>query len=323
MPLPLNEHHSHSGPIVLSPVGLFDVNTRRVQPGYCSASPIYAASHAFRWLGIWHLVSLDAPTVALTWSLALAWTVRIRLPLWVSVLLLLAVWAIYVVDRILDARAALGAINRNQLRERHLFHWRYRRVLVPLATASALAAAWIIFHLMPRSARIHDSVLAAASLVYFTRVHTGRRVFTLISKEFLVGALFTLGCALPAWSRIALSQKASWLPLLVATLFFALLAWLNCYAIDRWESQDVRSEHIPVARLALRVASATLLVSLLLVASSPRSAALLVCGTMSAILFAVLDRIRHRLSPVTLRAAADLALLTPALLLAIAPLTWK
>ncbi len=323
VPRPLTQPHSHTGSVVLSPRGLFDVNARRVYRVSCTAAPIHAASQAIRMLGLWHLASLDAPTVALTWSWALAWTVHIRLPLWIPILLPLAVWPIYVVDRILDARAALRSISLKQLRERHLFHWRHRSILVPLASASALAAAWIIFHLMPHKVRMHDSVLAAASLVYFTRVHTGRRILPLLSKEFLVGVLFTLGCALPTWSRIAPSQTASWLPLLVSTLFFALLAWLNCFAIDRWESQGERPARSPVSTLALGVAAAASICSLLLSASSPRSTLLLACGAIAALLLAVLDRSRSRLSPVTLRAAADLVLLTPALLLAFAPILLK
>lgn len=274
-------------------------------------------------LGLWHLASLDAPTVTLTWCLALAWTDHVRLPLWIPILLPLAVWSIYVVDRLLDAHTALRSISLKQLRERHLFHWRHRRILVPLASASALAAAWIIFHLMPRNVRMHDSVLAAASLVYFTRVHTGRRILPLLSKEFLVGVLFTLGCALPAWSRIVPSQTASWLPLLVSTLFFVLLAWLNCFAIDRWESQGETSARTPVSTLALGVTGAALICSLFLSASSPRSALLLACGAIAALLLALLDQIRSRLSPVILRAAADLVLLMPALLLVIAPILRK
>ena len=149
----------------------------------------------------WHLASLDAPTVALVWSLAFAWAAHIVLPLWVPALLVLAVWSVYVTDRLLDARAGLRDATLHRLRDRHLFHWRHRRVLVPLAAASAAMAAWIVFNLMPPIARERNSVLAAASLIYFTRVHTGREIFPrmskLLSKELLVGLLFTAGCALP------------------------------------------------------------------------------------------------------------------------------
>ena len=116
-------------------------------------------------LRLWHLASLDAPTVALVWSLAFAWVARVRLPLWVPALVMLAVFAVYVADRLLDARAGLQS--PDSLRDRHHFHWRHRRILLPLAIAAACAAAWIVFNLMPRGARRRDSVLAAVSLLAF------------------------------------------------------------------------------------------------------------------------------------------------------------
>jgi hypothetical protein len=50
----------------------------------------------------------------------------------------------------------------------------------------------------------------------------------------------------------------------------------------------------------------------------PRVAALLAAGGASAAMLALLDRKRDRLRPITLRAAADMVLLTPAVLLAFA-----
>lgn len=61
---------------------------------------------------LWHLSSLDAPTVAIVWSLAFAWTANVRLPWWVLVLLPLGVWTVYVADRLLDARAGIQSSHR-------------------------------------------------------------------------------------------------------------------------------------------------------------------------------------------------------------------
>ncbi|HEV2485202.1 MAG TPA: hypothetical protein VGT08_06695 [Terracidiphilus sp.] len=266
-------------------------------------------------LRLWHLASLDAPSVALVWSLAFAWVARVRLPLWVPALLALAVWAVYVADRLLDARAGLRATNC--LRDRHLFHWRHRRVLLPLAIAAASAAAWIIFNLMPLGARERNSLLAAASLVYFTRVHTGRKVSPLLSpilsKELLVGLLFTAGCALPAWSRAALPHHALLWPPLIPAVFFALLAWLNCHAIDRWEASPDPTSQLPIFSQASLIALAGLLLAAIL-SVQPRTTALLIAGAAAALLIALLDSLRSRLTPIALRTAADLVLLTPLLL---------
>ncbi len=276
--------------------------------------------HASAPLRLWHLASLDAPTVALVWSLAFAWIAHIRLPLWVPALLALAVWVIYVTDRLLDARAALAADALHRLRERHFFHWRHRRILVPLAIAAAAAAAAIVLTLMPPINRERNSILAAASLVYFTRVHTGRKHTPIISKELLVGILFTAGCALPALTRISADSGAP-LPILLAPLlipiaFFILLAWLNCHAIDRWEADQHSIAKQPILFLAVLLAFAGILITALLVNTQPRSAALLVAGSAAALLLALLDKFRTRLTPITLRAAADLVLLTPVFVLA-------
>jgi hypothetical protein len=45
------------------------------------------------------------------WSLNFAWAAGVNLPKWVPVLLALGTWAVYVGDRLLDARAAFRSGN--------------------------------------------------------------------------------------------------------------------------------------------------------------------------------------------------------------------
>jgi hypothetical protein len=104
-------------------------------------------------------------------------------------------------------------------------------------------------------------------------------------------------------------------PLLIAVAAFAALAWLNCYAIDRWESSVESTLRRAIPFRIEMLAGACGLLSATLCVSNPRSSALLACATISALLLAQLDRLRNRLTPVTLRAAADLVLLTPLLLI--------
>lgn len=84
---------------------------------------------------LWHLLSLDAPTVAAAWSLGFAKAAGVRLPAWVPLLLALVTWVVYIGDRLLDARTALRTEQVHQLRQRHLFHWQHRRGIFPLALA--------------------------------------------------------------------------------------------------------------------------------------------------------------------------------------------
>ena len=284
-----------------------------------SSESLAASARIFdapRPLRLWHLGSLDAPTVAAVWTLGFGWAAGVRLPHWVPLLLALTAWAVYIADRLLDARTHLRTAP-HRLRERHFFHWRNRHIFIPLGTAAACAAAWLVLTRMSSAIRARDSVLCAAALVYFTGVHSGRirrrLPALLVSKELLVGVIFTAACALPAWfhGQFAGTGSPEW-PLLGPVLLFALLAWLNCHLIELWETNTPRLSG-PHPAVALALAGAILALSLAAV-QQPATAALAACGAAGALLLALLDRLRSHLAPVALRAAADLVLLTPLLL---------
>jgi hypothetical protein len=297
-----------------------------------------ARGGAERALELWHLCSLDAATVAVVWSTAFAWAAGVRVPAWALAMQALTVWAVYVGDRLLDARAAtrrvraasktaragMGARDLERLRARHFFHWRHRRALAPAAAVAACAAAGLILVYMPAMARVRSGVLGAAALVYFARVHFGsleqdrahgepgglRRILKrgLPTKEMVVGVLFAVGCALPAMGRMQSAARGS---ILCVVGFFALLAWLNCRWIEIWESaarNDVTRWFAGWVVLGVGLALAAVL------AAHERTAALLLAGALSAALLAGLNGLKGRMRPVTQRAAADLVLLTPVLL---------
>jgi hypothetical protein len=250
--------------------------------------------------------------------------------------LALVTWSVYVADRLLDARAGLRNPAWHTLRERHRFHWRYRRALLPMAIAAASAAAGIILAFMPPVARARDSVLAAAALAYFSGVHSAHNARQLPlhwprafpGKEFLVGVLFTAGCVLPAWHRphaITVPGSGIWV-FWIPAVFFAALAWLNCSCIACWEGivgttrcDDGSSRSMRFIALVL-VAIGLLLCLLTIASAHLRAAGLLAAGATSALLLALLDRMRHRMMPLALRAAADFVLLTPLALIPFAGL---
>ena len=180
---------------------------------------------------------------------------------------------------------------------------------------------------MPVAARERDSVLVVAGLAYFSSVHAGRafprfpsRLFApLLTKETLVAVIFTAACALPAVSCSAAGNPVHtasppW-SLAPAIAYFTLLAWLNCHSIERWESgegasQGKASSGSGTFAYATVLALAGMLLSAAL-AFNHRIALLVASGAASALLLALLDRLRGRLTPLALRAAADLVLLTP------------
>lgn len=268
-------------------------------------------------LRLWHLTSLDAPTVAFVWTVAFAWAAHIRLPLWLPAVVSLSAWACYIADRLMDARKARrkspsGLYQSASLRERHRFHWRNRRLLLPAAILAACAALVLVLRFMPLHAQERDSALAIAAIAYFGSIHstTGQRR-TLLPKELLVALVFTLACAAPAFTRIAAHRAI----LLVPAAVFIALAWLNCHAIEAWES-TIRSSRLNILRIAYLLAAGSSLIAVgAALAHSPRIAALITAGAFSAALIGLLDQLRERLTPLALRIAVDLVLLTPLALL--------
>jgi hypothetical protein len=250
-----------------------------------------------------------------------AWAAGVSLPVWTLIVLALVAWTVYVGDRLLDARAGLREHTVHHLQERHYFHWRHRRILIPMAGVAGFVAAWMVLQLLPHSAVKRDSIVAVATLAYFSGVHSRLRLprllSQLLSREFLVGVLFTAGCALPVLTRLNLRPALdSSLPLLLLPMaFYAVLAWLNCRAIGRWESASNESPQTGVLGVAVTLAGAGLLAASIFLPSQPRCSALLVAGAISSLMLAGLDRLRHRMDALALRAMADLALLTPLFLL--------
>jgi hypothetical protein len=225
------------------------------------------------------------------------------------------------------------------LRERHYFHWRNRRLFVPLALAAACLAGILALTIKQSFVRERGFILAAAALAYFSGVHAApwleqRRhsLPRLVSKEFLVAVLFTAGCILPAWSRLRASGAQEFLPnwLWSCGIYFAALAWLNCRFIAGWEAEkSVREAGTSRRRIgafkllcahstdfsaAVLLASAGFLLACVAFGSHSRASALLAAGALSALLLATLDSFRTRMTPLALRAGADFVLLTPLLL---------
>ena len=181
--------------------------------------------------------------------------------------------------------------------------------------------------LWPR--KLEGAALGLATIAYFSGVHARRNPssrlgwlptpgkilrhlpFNQIGNEMLVAVIFTCGCMLPVWARVAPLPTPFW-PLAPVVAFFMLLAWLNYHAIGRWEA-GAPASHITPAGLALALTGLALAASL---RPSHQAAALLVAsGAGSALLLAILNQNRRRLTPVAVRASADLVLLVPLVLL--------
>jgi hypothetical protein len=263
-----------------------------------------------RVLVYWHLLSLDAPTVAVVWAWGFAHAARVPLPWIATAVLGLGAWIIYVADRLLDGRTGDGS--GDDLRERHFFHARHRRAFLMVAGCAGVALLALVIAAMASAPRRDDAAIFGLFLLYFVIVHLpGAHIR--FPRELAVGIIFASACVAPAWSRPG-SPHAE---LVAMALVFAALCWLNCTAIHVWEHSGPASL-IPAMALCVAVAAGALAWTAGLAHSGV--CRLDLATLASALLLLALDRDHRRSlrgsthpSTLALRVLADAALLTPLL----------
>jgi hypothetical protein len=274
----------------------------------------------------WHLLSLDAPTVAVLWAWFFVRAMHLRVPPLAVLLLGGATWLLYVADRILDG---LRQERKELLRDRHLFHARHRRAFLFTALALATLLACMVLTRMYARALREDLFLATFALLYLLLVHAASRVparrrRNWLPKELVVGVIFASATAVPAWSRLSERSEGARIQLFEAVVFFAALCWINCVAIEKWET-GARPflEHATLlqAHSSTRWAGDHLqavlafiaLLSVIAACLAPASGlrAVYLAFLLSSGLILILDARRSRIAPLQLRIAVDAALLTP------------
>jgi hypothetical protein len=228
----------------------------------------------------------------------------------------LAVWTLYAADRLMDARALDTQPHLfRDLEARHYFHHRNRTSFLAGILLASIALAFLLPHLDPDAIRLY---LILGSLVcgYFILIHATQSAHRL-PKEIAVGIFFAAAIFIPTVAR----RPDLRLTLLPSALLFATLCSLNCLYIYAWEHKHYRRDirlH-PITGFALRHLS---LLTTALIASSAAIALFdepspwqIPCAiAIAAVFLQILNHRRHALDPITLRAAADLALATPILL---------
>ena len=254
----------------------------------------------------WHLLSLDAPTVAALWTWFVARCAGLALPWKVTAAMFVAVWLLYAADRLLDGR---GEARESELEARHRFHRAHRGRFAVAMGLGTVALAPLVAEMakLPGSAFRSFLGLGALLAAWFGVIHLARPLGSLRgTKELAPGLFFGAAVFLPTLMRAP--ELRPWLE--VAATAFGLVCWVNCRLIDRWEHAGV-SRGTPVLVAVVAVGSA----ALASVRPGPMTPVLLAVSLAAAGLLA-LDRLRGRMERTTLRAAADLALLTPLVVLA-------
>ncbi len=177
-----------------------------------------------------NLLSLDAPVVALVWQGFLARESGLPLRLAGRAVLALTVWAIYLGDRLLDARDPSAACET----ARHAFSRRHARPLW-LLTGIVLLLDFLLVCLELRPAVFRNGLWPlAAVLLYLATLHSRR---LRIPKELIIAILFTAGTFLIAWT----ASPDPWHQLGPPAAAFFGLCLLNLLAIERWEARELES----------------------------------------------------------------------------------
>jgi hypothetical protein len=268
-------------------------------------------------LALWHLLSLDAPTIAALWTWFIASANHIHLPIASTLAMALAVWMLYAADRLMDARLLnVDPTHYEALEARHYFHHRHRRPFLTGITLASIALALLLPHLEPEAIPLY-LILGALVSGYFILIHATRSAHRL-PKEIAVGLCFAAATFIPTVAR----RPDLRLPLLPSALLFATLCSLNCLFIYAWEHAPSHTNQRTHAITRLALGNLPFLTILLILSSAAlslldrRAPWSIPCAiAVSAAVLLLLHKERHAISRVALRAAADLALATPLLLL--------
>ena len=277
-----------------------------------ATTQIAAPSRTRSPIALWHLLSLDAPTVAALWTWFVARASHIHLPPAAPAAMAVTVWMLYAADRILDAqRTAAG----EDLEARHHFHHRHRRAFLVGIALAAITLAALLPQLDPAAIRLYfaEGALLAAWFVILHATPSAHR----LPKEIAVGLFFSAAVFIPTIARAPALRPT----LRPTAILFAALCSLNCVFIYAWEHGHQNAQpphattrlalaHLPALGIAIAIAGTSLT---LVDPASPKPIA--AACALSAALLLVLHSNRTRISRTHLRAAADLVLLTPILLL--------
>lgn len=275
-----------------------------------------------------NLLSLDAPIVAVVWLHLFARTWQVNyLPIGGYLGLGVSVWAIYVVDRLLDIR--LCPAEDESLGLRHRFHARHRRAFLAGLAVAAGILLWVVFGVLPGYWPYLVQYLIPASILvagFFLLVVAGRPgVGVPLGRNLVAGAAFAWGVAMAAhlWKP---SQSAIELLLPLPSpelICFALLCTLNISAIHLWEharrsgDREVDAGDEMSLTLPLLVLAGAALLFAYRDNPGGHTRPFFYAILISAALLQVLNRRRERYSIDVLRTLADAAMIAPLPLFAV------
>lgn len=290
-----------------------------------------------------NLLSIDAPLVALAWMWMYSQATRVEYVAAATwVVLPVAVWCVYVLDRLLDGW------RHPELRDsspRHRFHWRFRWLLLAVSLVAGVSCVYQALFTLPRAIFSAGLVAMMICAVYFLIAFFRTKEVPYL-KNFIAGMVFAMGVGIPinaANSNLLVTDfnevvyafqntgvlHVMWnfLIMIVSTLYvvfigskevwvFGLLCMMNITAIDLWENARVSED-----REIADVNESTLTLGLIFLAGGALLFAAMEADEfakpffyavmVSAALLQGINHYRERFSMNALRVLADLSLLAP------------
>lgn len=263
-----------------------------------------------------NLLSLDAPLVAVAWLYMFARTWRLGYHPWEAYATLgLAVWVIYVADRLLDGLLLGGDSAR--LEVRHQFHSAHRKLFSIGAAVALVVALVLVVTKMPMT--IYRHLLLGGVLVagFFglAMLSSQDRNEVPLTKNILAGVTFAFGTAMTAHIY---RPELGIFEMLRSREFvcFAVLCILNISALDLWQHAaraadlEIKAADELALTLPLALLGGTALLYALLDNEQSTRPFFYAILTGSALLY-ILNRWRARFSLDALRVLADVSLLVP------------
>lgn len=173
-----------------------------------------------------NIFALDAPLIAVCWQRVLM--VPAAPTSAESFALFFAVWAVYLADRLLDARA-MQFLPASDLPYRHRIareYWRGGLVALGFSVAAGVGCA---FFLSPKTL-IAGSVMGLVVGIYLVvNQWAGRSTAWRWVKEAVIATLFAAGCGLSAVGTIPV------FPWIAGVAGLAAVGWVNCLQIASLE----------------------------------------------------------------------------------------
>ena len=272
---------------------------------------------SFSWQRQWwlwpHLLSLDAPLIAVLWQMLLARDLRISLNQGEPWVLALCVWCVYLGDRILDA-VRTPVAGWEPVRKK--FYRRYLRFAAVAAFCLLISALPLAYRLLRHPTFWAGLVLVIPLFSYLAFVHLAPVQWRARwPREMAVACVFTCGVFLALWISNGRSFRHLWAP----AVLFLLLCWMNCCFIETREWQeDIRrmsekpsssaqwaTRYLPL--LALGIASLAVLMEHTILIPLHFS----IAAFFSGVVLATLAACRPHLPMNSLCVLADFALCTP------------